>query len=49
MFVYEKDDKVNIVLDGNLPKESPDITVGKGSDGKGEITIDGKKVSVSST
>lgn len=46
MFVYEKGDKLNVVLEGNLPKDNPEITIGKGADNKGEITINGKKVSV---
>lgn len=46
MFVYEKDNKVNVVLKGNLPAENPDIIIGEGTDGKGEITVNGKKVTV---
>lgn len=46
MFVYEKDNKVNVVLKGNLPVEDPDIVIGEGVDGTGEITINGKKVTV---
>lgn len=46
MFVYEKDNKVNVVLKGNLPEENPDIVIGESKEGKGEITVNGKKVTV---
>lgn len=46
MFVYEKDNKVNVVLKGNLPAKNPDIVIGESADGKGEITVNGKKVTV---
>ena len=46
MFVYEKDNKVNVVLKGNLPSENPDITIGEGVGDVGEITLNGKKVAV---
>lgn len=46
MFVYEKDNKINIVLKGNMPVEAPDVVVGEGADGKAEVIINGKKVTV---
>ena len=33
MFVYEKDNKINVVFDGTLPVETPDMVVYKDENG----------------
>lgn len=45
MFVYQKANTVNVVFEGNLPKEKPDMVFGE-VDGKATITA-GEEVVVS--
>lgn len=44
MFIYEKDGFLNIV-NGNLPKEDPDVQVGFDEGGEAIIKVNGKDIS----
>lgn len=46
MFMYEKDGALNIVLKGNVPVETPDVVIKANEDGKAEVKINGKDVTV---
>lgn len=39
MFVYQKDNRINVVLNGNLPSETPDMVFGEGVDGEATIVV----------
>ena len=33
MFIYEKENKLNVVFDGNMPVDTPDMVIYKDADG----------------